>query len=154
MTMYRKAPIFRALILCLGVALAGCAPHFEKPALSVARVEFAGGSLLQQNFQVTFSIHNPNHRTLPVSGLHAELLVDGDPIATGASDRAFLVPADADSTFDMTIHADMALGLLKLARRPDSLKYEVRGEVSIDLPFLRSLPFRQSGALALGGASR
>jgi LEA14-like dessication related protein len=78
------------LALCLG--LAACAPHFEKPTLSVVKIDVRGGSFLQQNFHVTFNIHNPNQRTLPVRGVEAQLQVDGDTIATGSSDQPFVVP--------------------------------------------------------------
>jgi hypothetical protein len=56
----------------------------------------------------------------------------------------------------MTISANLALALLKLAdkanSRADSIDYELTGTASIDLPFLRSLPFRQSGTLKLPGS--
>jgi LEA14-like dessication related protein len=148
------APLTAFLVIACCSLLAACTPRFEKPALSVASVEFLGGNLLQQNFQVTFNIHNPNDRTLPVSGLSAELRVGGDPIATGSSARAFVVPAFGDMQFDMTITADLALGLLKLAKRSDALDYELNGVVSIDLPFFRSLPFHQSGSFSLAPAPR
>ena len=132
-----------------GLALAACAPHYEKPDISVARVVYRGGNLLQQDFSVHFTIHNPNARALPVAGLEAQLRVDGDRIAAGASDQPFVVPALGDGQFDMTIHADMAAGLLKLLGHRDALPYELVGKVRIDLPMLRSLPFHETGALKL-----
>ena len=50
------------------------------------------GNLLQQSFLVKFEIQNPNDRAMPVSGLHAELNVGGERIASGVSNRAFVVP--------------------------------------------------------------
>jgi hypothetical protein len=35
--------------------------------------------------------------------------------------------------------------------RDDSLNYEVTGAASVDLPFLRSIAFHQSGSLPLSG---
>ncbi len=69
--------------------------------------------------------------TLPVSGLHAELNVGGEQIASGVSNRAFVVPAHGQSEFDMTITANMALAMLKLANqhaRLDRLRSDRRGE--------------------------
>ena len=113
------------------------------------------GNLLQQNFAVKLNIQNPNDRALPVHGLHAELNVGGQQIASGVSDRAVIVPAFGESEFDMTISANIALALLKLAdkanQRADSIDYEVTGEASIDLPFLHNLPFRQTGSFKLNG---
>ena len=113
------------------------------------------GNLLQQNFRVKFNIQNPNDRALPVSGLHAALSVGGEHVAQGQNERAFVVPAKGDADFDVMITANMALALLKLANKMDqhgdSIDYEVSGAASIDLPFLRDLPFRQTGSFSLKG---
>jgi LEA14-like dessication related protein len=144
------------LLLLLGLwsSLAACslvAPKFEKPILSVVSIEMVSGNLLQQNFLVKFNIQNPNDRALPVTSLHAELNVAGERIASGVNTRAFVVPAQGATQFDMTITANMALVLLKLAshsdKHADSVEYELTGAASIDLPFLRDLPFRQNGSL-------
>ncbi len=115
-----------------------------------------GGNLLQQTFAVKLNIQNPNSRALPVRGLHAELTVGGERIASGVSDRAIIVPAFGESEFDMTITANLALALLELTDKAnqhgDSIDYELIGAASIDLPFLRDLPFRQSGTFKLRGA--
>jgi len=114
-----------------------------------------GGNLLQQEFAVKLHVQNPNDRALPVSGLHVELNVGGEQIASGASDRAFVVAAFGESDFNMTIKANMALALLKLANKmdqhADSIEYDVTGAASIDLPFLRDLPFHQAGSFSLKG---
>ena len=134
------------LLLCAG----GCAPKFERPNLTVSSIEMQGGNLLQQNFLVKFQVQNPNQRALPVSGLHAELDVAGERIASGVSNRSFVVPPMGQIEFDMTITANMALALLKLSgRRGDSIDYEVTGSASLDLPFMHDLPFHQTGSLSL-----
>ena len=57
--------------------------------------------------------------------------------------------------FDMTITANLALALLKLTdkanQNADSIDYNLTGEASIDLPFLRSLPFHQNGTFKIPG---
>ncbi len=143
--------------VCL-LGLAACslvAPKFNRPNVSVAGVEFRGGNLLQQNFAVTLNVQNPNDRALPVNGLHVELNVDGKQIASGVSDHAFVVPPFGESQFDMTVRANVALAWLMLAdkrnRRSDSIDYDLTGAASIDLPFLRDLPFHQTGAFSLQG---
>lgn len=131
------------------------APKFNRPNVTVIGIEMRSGNLLQQTFAVKLNIQNPNDRALPVRGLHAELNVGGEQIASGVSDRAVIVPAFGESEFDMTINANIALALLKLAdkanQRADSIDYDLSGEASVDLPFLRKLPFRQSGTLKLNG---
>ena len=142
----------------VALALAACsafAPKFNRPDISVERIELRGGNLLQQDFAVKLNIQNPNNRTLPIAGVHVELRVGGEQIASGASDRAIVVPAHGESDFDMTIKANVALALLKLAdkrqQHSDSIDYDLTGSASIDLPFLRDLPFHQTGSLSLKG---
>jgi LEA14-like dessication related protein len=121
------------------------APRFNRPNISVESIEMRGGNLLQQTFAVKLNVQNPNDRALPVKGLHVELNVGGEEVASGVSDRAFVVAAFGESQFDMTIKANMALAVLKLADRmnqhADSVDYDLSGAASIDLPFLRDLPF-------------
>ena len=146
--------LFITWALCLG-ACSLVAPKFERPSLSVIGIEMVNGNLMQQNFRVKFNIQNPNDRAIPVSGLHASLSVGGEHVAQGQNDHAFVVPAKGDIDFDMMITANMALALLKLANRmdqhADSIDYDVSGSATIDLPFLRDLPFHQTGSFALKG---
>ena len=125
------------------------APHFEQPILSVVGIQLVGGTLLQQNFLVKFNVQNPNDRALPVAGLHAELNVLGERVASGVVDRAFAVPAHGSSEFDMTISANLAMVLFKVKQSrdkgSDDIDYELTGAASVDLPFLREVPFRQRG---------
>jgi LEA14-like dessication related protein len=146
----------RLLPVSLVLLMTACslvAPKFNRPNVSVVTIEMRGGNLLQQNFAVKFNVQNPNDRALPVSGLHVDLNVGGEKIASGVSDRAFVVPAFGETEFDMTIKANVALALLKLANKmdqhADSIDYDVSGAASIDLPFLRDLPFHQTGSLSL-----
>ena len=138
--------------LCL-VACSLVTPKFERPTLAVISIEMVNGNLLQQNFRVKFNIQNPNDRALPVTGLHASLSVGGEHIAEGQNDRAFVVPAKGDIDFDMMITANLGVAVLKLSHRmdqhADSIDYDVSGAASIDLPFLRDLPFHQQGTFSL-----
>jgi len=143
----------KPLILILLLCTVACAAKFERPNLTVVGIDMKSGNLLQQTFLVKFQIQNPNDRDLPVSGLHAELNVGGEQIASGVSNRAFVVPAHGQSEFDMTITANMALAMLKLANQhADSIDYEVTGAASLDLPFMHSLPFHQNGSFPLKGS--
>ena len=142
--------------LWLALVLAGCAPHFERPVISVGAIDLQkGSSFLQQTFLVRFHIQNPNSRALPVNGLHAELSVEGERVASGVTSQAFVVPAHGETDFDMTINANMAVALLKLAGNPhaDAINYQVTGSANLDLPFLHDLPFQQAGTFSLHSGS-
>ena len=150
--MLPRAPLVFAFSMLLA-ACAAFAPKFEKPSLSVVNISLVGGNLLQQNFRVTLRIHNPNDRTLPIKGLTADLRVSGEQIASGSMDHPITVAALGDTDVDMTIKANMALALMKLKQqadnRADGIAYELTGEVALDLPFFRTMPFHQTGMLAL-----
>jgi LEA14-like dessication related protein len=138
-------------------ALAGCAPHFERPVVTVAGVDLQkGSSLSQQTLLVHLHVQNPNDRSIPVSGLHADVTVDGDRIASGESTQAFVVPARGETDFDMTITANMALALLRFATHPhaDSVNYQITGSANLALPFLHEVPFTQTGTLPLRTGAR
>jgi LEA14-like dessication related protein len=143
-----------ACILCLA-ACSLVTPKFNRPNVSVISIELRSGNLLQQNFSVKLNIQNPNAQALPVSGLHVALDVGGEQVASGVSDRAIVVPAFGESEFDMTIKANLALAVIKLANKldqhSDSVDYDLTGAASIDLPFLRDLPFHQAGSFSLKG---
>src|ERR1700733_9986166 len=149
-----KKTVAAVCVLCLG-ACSLVAPKFNRPNVTVVSIELRSGNLLQQNFALKLNIQNPNDRTLPVSGMHVELNVGGEQIASGISDHAVVVPAHGETDFDMTIKANVALALLKLAdkmnQHSNSIDYDLAGSASIDLPFLRDLPFHQTGSLSLKG---
>lgn len=151
----RAAWIFGALIL------PGCAvfaPQFVRPDLSVVAIEMRGGNLWQQNFVVTLQIHNPNDRALPVDRVDANLTLGGEAVASGVTSRAFVVPAHGATRFRMLITAHMAAGILKIAERVDAhqqaIDYQLSGTVRLRLPFLRTLPFRETGSLPLQSGAR
>ena len=140
-----------------GLCFAACVmtPKFARPVVSVVSIEMRSGNLLQQNFAVKLNVQNSNPRALPVSALRVALNVGGVEVASGSSDHAFLVPPMGESRFDMTIKASVALALMKLADKmdphADSVDYDLTGSASIDLPFLRDLPFHQTGTFSLRG---
>jgi LEA14-like dessication related protein len=151
----------RGSALGLGMLLAllsGCslfAPKFERPNLSVTNIQLLDGNFFAQNFLVRLKIQNPNNQSLPVNGLNADLKIAGEPFASGVTNRAFTVPAFGETEFEMTVSANMAMGLLKLLAKNqdqrDSIDYQLDGKVSIDRAFMRSIPFHQSGQYSLKG---
>ena len=152
----RATPWALGLVALMLVVLGGCsllAPKFERPVLSVVSIQLLGGNLMQQSFLVKLNVQNPNDRNLPVSSLHVEMSVAGEEIAHGVSNQSFVVPAHGENQFEMTITTNTALAILKLAgsknAHADSIDYDMTGGARLDLPFLRELPFHQSGTFSL-----
>lgn len=157
---YHSAMLPRLIAGLLVLALSACSllrPQFEQPTVSVVGIELRSGNLLQQNFQVKLHVQNPNSQALPVRNLRFTLSVEGDAVADGLNDRAFVVPAHGESDFDVNISANLAVVILKLAGKrqshANSIAYDVNGAASVDLPFLSNIPFHQSGILPLGDFS-
>jgi LEA14-like dessication related protein len=146
------------MVAVLALVLSACSllrPQFEQPTVNVVGVELRSGNLLKQTFAVKLHVENPNTRALPVRDVHFNLSVDGEPVAEGMNERAFVVPAHGEIDFDMNVSANLARVILKLAGKSgshtDSLDYEVTGAASVDLPFMSNIGFHQSGSLPLGG---
>ena len=147
----RALPLFA--ITALLAACSVFAPKLEKPTLTVVSVKMLHGDLLQQTFRVTLKITNPNDRPIPIQGVSAELRVGGEVFASGASTDPVVLPALGDTQFDMTITAELALGILKLSKQlsshADSIGYELTGAVRLKSHWIKTLPFHQTGTLPL-----
>jgi LEA14-like dessication related protein len=147
----------RLIAAVLALALPACSllrPQFEQPTVTVVGIELRSGNLLQQSFAVKLHVQNPNTQALPVRDVHFNLSVEGEPVAEGSNERAFVVPARGEVDFDVNIRANLAVVILKLAGKrqehADSLSYEVRGAARVDLPFVNDIAFHQSGSVPLG----
>ena len=134
--------------------LMACAPHFEKPELSVVNVQLVSSSVWEQHLKVRVHVHNPNDRALPVKGIDYSLEVMGQQAASGQSDASFVVPAQGDAEFDMSVTTNLAGTLLQLLARGSSalsqeVPYRFTGKVQLSQGILRSIPFEQSGTFRL-----
>ena len=88
------------------------APKFNRPNVSVISIEMVSANLLQQRFAVKLNIQNPNDRELPVRGLHTELHVGGQQIASGVSDHAFTVAGVRRIRIRHDHHGERGIGVV------------------------------------------
>jgi LEA14-like dessication related protein len=141
-----------AAALCL---LGGCSsmlPKLEAPELQVVNVEVVRSDLLQQELRVRMRVDNPNDRVLPVHAITYEMEVGGEPFAHGESDKNFEVPAKGSTQFDVSVTANAAGALLKLASKGvklDAVEYRLVGKVSLSSGLIRSVPFEKKGVFKL-----
>jgi len=148
----------RCLALIATLALAACSSltKLETPRLSIVNVQVQKSDLFEQRLLVRLRVQNPNDRVLPVKGITFRLEVEGEDFAQGASGSPFDVPAFGEAEFDMTVTANMATALLRLATRGgsadkalESLDYRMVGKVSLASGFLRTIPFEEKGTIKL-----
>jgi LEA14-like dessication related protein len=143
-----------ALLVALGLAAcAALAPHYDRPQLAVVGVELESAQLLTQRFRVRIRVINPNDHPLPIQAISFTIELEGDRFGVGATAAAFTIPARGEGSFDALVTTDLATALVKvLPKLKDGappVAYRLAGEVTTELPFLRSIPFDQKGSFAL-----
>jgi LEA14-like dessication related protein len=141
------------IALVHAVGLSGCSlfvPKLEKPTLSVVSVQLVKGDLWHQELKVRMRVQNPNDRALPVKGLTYELDVDGQDFAHGMSGDSFVVPANGEAEFDLSVSANMASMLLKvLGHGGKQIEYQMSGKISLSAGLLRSFTFSEHGSFSM-----
>jgi LEA14-like dessication related protein len=158
--MNRPAPFAALVALAASAGLGGCASlgtNLTPPALSIVRVELVKSDLFEQRIKARMRVQNPNDRELAVRGLTYTIEVGGEEFGRGMSGGGFTVPAMGEAEFDMTVTANVAGTLLKLAekaekaggRTPDSIDYRIVGQVSLAAGLLRTIPFEEKGSFKL-----
>ena len=146
--------------LCVAVVIgiAGCAsmkPQLETPDVNVVSVGMTSGDIFSQQFRVRLRVQNPNDRELPVERIEYHLFLQGDSFAEGATEAPFVLPALGETEFDMMVRTDFVSSIGRLLSRLETtgsrqVQYEFSGRVFLDLPFMRGIPFSDSGVVDLG----
>lgn len=136
------------------VLLAGCSAvvPLQEPKLQVVGVELLRGDLLRQELRVRMRVQNPNDRQLPVRSITYEVQLGGEAFAHGESESDFLVPANGETEFDVSVTANAAAAVLKLigsGRNLDTVDYRISGKVALSSGMFRNIPFDQKGTLNL-----
>jgi LEA14-like dessication related protein len=145
----------RRMVAGLALALVvGCAvgPKFQEPHLQVIDVDLLKGDLFRQELRVRMRVQNPNSRELPVKGITYQVELAGQAFAQGESERDFVVPANGETEFDVSVTANAAAAMLKMlgnGRKAEGIEYRLTGRVLLARGLLRSLPFDQKGQLRL-----
>lgn len=147
--------LLRTWAICLSLALtSGCAvgPNFKTPQLDVVDVQLLKGDLFRQELRVRMRVQNPNSRELPVRVVEYQVRVAGEAFGHGESERDFVVPANGETQFDVSMTANAAAALMRLlggGRKQDVVDYQITGKVMLASGLLRAIPFDQKGQFKL-----
>ncbi|NSL55564.1 LEA type 2 family protein [Uliginosibacterium aquaticum] len=148
----------RKWLLCL-LALAACAPVWQRPQVALMDVRISGGNLFQQKLRLQLRVTNPNALDIGVESLVFEVLVGDSQFASGRSSAPVTIPKRGEGRVDVDADAQV-LGLLRrlpeLTGGDGKLHYRLKGEAQIK-GYGRT-PFDQPGELdvskLLGGAAK
>jgi LEA14-like dessication related protein len=120
--------------LLLSVSLAGCSPLFDKPRVSVRRLDITGVSFTGVDATLVLAVDNPNVLGLDLARLSYRLTVDGHDFIQGAGQHTLHVPPQGS-------------GELQL---PISIKFVELGQALASLFTKRQVPFSIATTLGFG----
>lgn len=137
----------RMIFVGLFVLVTGCT-HYTPVDVFVIGLTPTEGAPLEQRVRVDLRIQNPNDLPLNARGLTIQLDVNGQRLARGVSDSAFVVPRLGEATTSVVASTslfDIARQLVILSGR-QTINYVIDGEVFLD-GFGRGVKFHQAGEL-------
>jgi LEA14-like dessication related protein len=126
----------RHLMLCApGLLLAGCAAMPARDALrvNVVALDAMESEALELRLLCKLRVQNPNDVVIEYRGVAIDMLVRGQPFASGVSEAAGMVPAYGETLVFLPVTvpalniARMAFGLIR-EDGPRRLDYLVRGK--------------------------
>lgn len=146
----------RTHLTALGAVLifGGCATltrSIEPPTLTLSRVQMLESNLLEQRYRLTLRVQNPNAFALPVEGMNYALKFADVDFASGVTPSAFRVEANDEQLVDIDVSTNLLRSaqqlMLYLQSGQDTLDYQLRGSIDIDLPFVGAVPFERYGTV-------
>ena len=148
--------IFVAVFVA-SLAIAGCAgigKQLEPPRVSLANIRAEEISGLETAFEVQMRVFNANDVSLTVTGIKAELDINGQPFATGVSNAPVEIPSYGTELVTVTVYSSV-IKMFKSVyglKGSEELKYRLNGKISVSagnnmMP--TSLPFESEGQVSL-----
>ena len=148
--------IFRIYYLLFAVvplsACAGTGTVIDSPIVDLTGIELTAANFRRQTFLLSFDISNPNPFPLPVTAVEYQLVFDDEKFAGGETQGSFTVPARGDDSFAISVDLDIlssATYLTSLFRGGfrENVSYELQGNLTVDIPFVKPIPFSSSGII-------
>lgn len=149
----RAGPIAAAVVLML--VIAGCAAlrsQIEAPRVTLASVGILSLGLLEQRFELTLRVQNPNGFPIDIRGLDYQVALNGEPFAAGVSDTAARVPASGEALVRVPVTANLLDTVQQVLKwrtaPPDAVDYALDGSVRLSGFDLR-MPFEYRGSVPI-----
>lgn len=146
-------PLLKALTLVSVLLVSACSSLVDRivpepPDVSLIGIELVKASLLQQTFNLTLNLKNPNDQQLAIENTEFSAIINGDEFASGVSTQPITLPAFGESTVSVRVNSGLMKILENLSRlsSSDGLNYVLEGSVKVDGIPVR-IPFTRSGTL-------
>lgn len=144
----------------LAVGLLACSALTSKPEsprVTLIALKLVSVELLEQRYQVSLRVKNPNTFDLPIRGIDFRLDINGQTFADGVSKQSVDVPAYGEKVIDVEVSSN----LLQVFRQLQSLEenqsrgfeYRINGRMATGV-YGQKLPFDYSGKLQLPESKR
>ena len=148
---------FRCIALCAVALLASCATPgvtVQPPEVLLTGVKVRDIGISGQTFLLGFSVSNPNPFPLPVKNIRYTVMLDGQEFAGGETQSNFVVSARGDGEFSIGVQMDLLQSVSQLSTLfrggvRDTLEYDLKGSLAVDIPFSRPIPFSSSGVIRI-----
>ena len=146
-----------AALLFMTLLLSSCAtlaPDYEKPDLQLTNLQILPSQGLEQRFRLSFRIVNPNNTAFGVDGMNFKLSLGGLQVATGVSDKSFVLQPLSENTFDV----DVSAGLFNSSRvlldilnsKFQELAYEINAKIFTSKGLRGSIDVTRTGVIPFG----
>jgi LEA14-like dessication related protein len=124
----------------------------ETPRITLVGLKLISVELLEQRYQVSLRVKNPNAFELPVRGIDFRLDINGETFADGVSNQSVDVPAYGENIVELEVSSN----LFQVFRQFQSLQesqsagfeYRVSGSMATGV-YGQKLPFDYSGELQI-----
>jgi LEA14-like dessication related protein len=130
----------------------------SSPRVKLSDVQVVGLGFKSQTFLLSFEVANPNRFPLPVRNVAYGIRLDGQRFASGETASEFTIPAEGNATFAISVNlnllqtAPQVLSIVRDGARRD-IRYELVGQLGVDIPLTPPLKYTTSGTIRLNSAS-
>lgn len=149
------------LMLFAGLGLNGCvsSPSGEAsirrdPEVQLVDVEVVRSRLLEQQFLLHFSVHNPDDVDLQVRALNYTVFLGKVKLASDKYSTWLTVPAHGRADLDVPVHTNLwrhMRDIVKLLKKSDQpIRYRLKGELSVGLMFGHDVNVAHEGVFVPG----
>lgn len=141
------------IVAVLVLALAGCArgkpePEMAHVDMSISELKLGPSTVLEQTWNLTLRIQNPNNYDIPADGMKYQIDVNGKPFARGVNNQSVMVPRLGEAIMQVQAVSDLSSVIQQIG---DMRRL---GQVGIDYYMTGMLysgewryPFEYSGAV-------